>query len=92
MRCPISKTRLLDSFKYAAGWRPLRNVCWMPITERLLDIETRLTAAKPTDIERPVKISLREFSSKLLGEIQHHSPRAARDIEKFRAVRRSSVK
>jgi hypothetical protein len=63
-----------------------------PITERLLDIETRLTAAKPADIERPVKISLREFSSKLLGEIQHHSPRAARDIEKFRAVLRSSVK
>jgi hypothetical protein len=62
-----------------------------PITERLLDIETRLTAAKPTGIERPAKISLREFSSKLLGEIQHHSARA-KDIEKFRAVLRSSVK
>ena len=62
-----------------------------PITERLLDIETRLTAAKPTDVERPAKISLREFSSKLLGETQHYSP-GGKDIEKYRGALRSSVK
>jgi hypothetical protein len=62
-----------------------------PITERLLDIETRLTAAKPTDVERPAKISLREFSSKLLGETQHYCP-GGKDIEKYRAILRSSVK
>jgi hypothetical protein len=63
-----------------------------PITERLLDIETRLTAAKPTDIELDAKkISLREFSSKLLGETEHYSP-GGKDIEKYRAALRSSVK
>jgi hypothetical protein len=62
-----------------------------PITERLLDIETRLTAAKPTDVERPAKISLREFSSKLLGETQHYST-GGKDIKKYRAILRSSVK
>jgi hypothetical protein len=62
-----------------------------PITERLLDIETALTAAKPTDIERAAKISLREFSSKLLGETQHYSP-GDKDIERYRAILRSSVK
>jgi hypothetical protein len=37
-----------------------------PITERLLDIEVRLVAAKAADIERPAKVSLREFTSNLL--------------------------
>ena len=68
----------------------------VPITERLLDIEARLAAAKATDIERPAKISLREFTSNLLGETQHHSqhhsPRTIR-IEKYgTAVRQSTVK
>jgi hypothetical protein len=63
-----------------------------PITERLLDIEARLTAAKATDIKRPAKISLREFTSNLLGETQHHSPRTTK-IEKYgTATRQSAVK
>jgi hypothetical protein len=33
-----------------------------PIIERLLDIEARLAAAKAADIERPAKVSLREFT------------------------------
>jgi hypothetical protein len=37
-----------------------------PITERLLDIEARLAAAKVADIERPARVSLREFTSRLL--------------------------
>jgi hypothetical protein len=37
-----------------------------PITERLLDIEVRLVAAKAADIERPAKVSLREFTLNLL--------------------------
>ena len=37
-----------------------------PITERLLDIEVRLVAAKAADNERPAKVSLREFTSNLL--------------------------
>jgi len=36
-----------------------------PITERLLDIEVRLVAAKAAD-ERPAKVSLREFTWNLL--------------------------
>ena len=62
-----------------------------PVTERLLDIEARLAAAKATDIARPAKISLREFSSNLLDETQHHYPEA-KDIEKYRTALRSSVK
>ena len=63
-----------------------------PITERLLDIEARLAAAKATDIERPAKISLREFTSNLLGETEHHSHRTIR-IEKYgTAARQSTVK
>ena len=59
-----------------------------PITQRLLDIEARLAAAKATDIERSAKISLREFTSNLLEETQHHSP-----IEKYgTAVRQSAVR
>jgi hypothetical protein len=83
MRCPISKTRLLDSFNYAARLAH--------ITERLLDDETRLTAAKPTDVERAAEISLREFSSKLLGETEHYSF-GGKDIEKYRAALSRSVK
>jgi hypothetical protein len=37
-----------------------------PITERLLDIEVRLVAAKAADIERPAKVLLREFTWNLL--------------------------
>jgi hypothetical protein len=37
-----------------------------PITERLLDIEVRLVAAKAADIERAAKVSLREFTWNLL--------------------------
>ena len=61
-----------------------------PITERLLDIEARLAAAKATDIERPAKISLREFTSNLLGETGHHSPRTIK-IEKYGTAARQSV-
>ncbi len=61
------------------------------VTERLLDIEARLAAAKATDIARPAKISLREFSSNLFGETQHYS-RGALDIAKYRLAFRSSVK
>jgi len=43
-----------------------------PITELLLDIEARLAAAKAADIERPAKVSLREFTSNLLNQNQHH--------------------
>jgi hypothetical protein len=53
-----------------------------PITERLSDIEARLAAAKTTDISRPAKISLREFSSNLFRETQHHYPEAM-DTEKY---------
>jgi hypothetical protein len=63
-----------------------------PITERLLNIEARLAAAKATDNEQPAKISLREFTSNLLGETEHHSPRTIK-IEKYgTAVRQSVVK
>lgn len=61
-----------------------------PITERLLDIEARLAAAKATDNERPAKISLREFTSNLLGETEHHSPRTIK-IEKYGTAARQSV-
>jgi hypothetical protein len=37
-----------------------------PIAERLLDIEARLAAAK-ADVEQPTRVSLREFTSRLLG-------------------------
>lgn len=43
-----------------------------PITKRLSDIEDRLAVAKAADIERPAKLSLREFSSNLLAQTQHH--------------------
>jgi hypothetical protein len=63
-----------------------------PITERLLDIEARLAAAKATDIKRLAKISLREFTSNLLDETQHHLPRIIK-IEKYgTAARQSAVK
>jgi hypothetical protein len=62
-----------------------------PISERLLDIEARLAASKATDIARPAKISLREFSTNLFGETQHYSP-GGKDIEKYRGALRSSVK
>ena len=45
-----------------------------PITERLSAIEARLAAAKAADIERPAKISLREFTSNLLAQKQQYSP------------------
>jgi hypothetical protein len=45
-----------------------------PITGRLTAIEARLAAAKAADIERPAKISLREFTSNLLAQKQQHSP------------------
>jgi hypothetical protein len=41
-----------------------------PITERLLDIETRLAVVKDA-VERPAKISLRAFTS---NQKQHYSP------------------
>jgi hypothetical protein len=44
-----------------------------PITERLLDIETRLAVAKAADAKRSAKVSLREFTSNLLDQKQHHS-------------------
>jgi hypothetical protein len=53
-----------------------------PITELLLDIEARLAAAKAADIERPAKVSLREFTSNLLNQTQHHPPRTIK-IEKY---------
>jgi hypothetical protein len=59
-----------------------------PITERLLDIEARLAVAKATNIERPARTSLREFTSKLVGEPHCRSP-----IERYEtAVRQSAVK
>jgi hypothetical protein len=61
-----------------------------PITERLLDIEARLAAAKAIDIERPAKISLREFTSNLLGETEHYSPRTLK-IEKYGTAARQSA-
>jgi hypothetical protein len=63
-----------------------------PITERLLDIEARLAAAKASDIERPAKISLREFTSNLLSETRHHSPRIIKTEKYGAAVRQSVVK
>jgi hypothetical protein len=45
-----------------------------PITERILDIETRLAVAKAAEIEGPAKVSLREFTSNLLDQKQPHSP------------------
>jgi hypothetical protein len=44
-----------------------------PITERLLDIETRLAVVKDA-LERPAKISLRAFTSNLFNQKQHYSP------------------
>ena len=51
-----------------------------PITERLLDIETRLAVAKAADAERPAKVSLREFTSNLLDTafVQDHQNRKIR--------------
>jgi hypothetical protein len=40
-----------------------------PIKERLLDIEARLAAAKVADIERQARVSLREFTSRLLDKL-----------------------
>jgi hypothetical protein len=37
-----------------------------PLTERLLDIEARMEAAKEAD-HRPVGMSLRDFTAQLLG-------------------------
>jgi hypothetical protein len=63
----------------------------VPVTGRLLDIEVRLAAAKPADIEWPAKVSLREFTSYLLDQTQH-SPRIIK-IEKYgMAVGQSAVK
>jgi hypothetical protein len=45
-----------------------------PITERLLAIDARLAVVKAADIERPAKISLREFTSNLLARKQQRSP------------------
>jgi hypothetical protein len=45
-----------------------------PITERILDIETRLAVAKAADIERLAKVLLREFTSNLLDQKQPRSP------------------
>ena len=53
-----------------------------PITERLLDIEVRLVAAKAAEIERPTKISLRKFTSNLLDQNQPRSPSTV-VIEKY---------
>jgi hypothetical protein len=53
-----------------------------PITERLLDIEARLAAAKACDIERPAKLSLRKYSSNLLGETHCQSSRTIK-IERY---------
>jgi lipid II:glycine glycyltransferase (peptidoglycan interpeptide bridge formation enzyme) len=63
-----------------------------PLTERLLDIEARLAAAKATDIERSAKISLREFTSNLLSETQHHSRRTITTVEKHGMAIRQAVK
>jgi hypothetical protein len=59
-------------------------------TERLLDIEARLVAAKAAEIERATieratKISLREFTSNLLDQTH------ARDHQ-YRKIRQSAVK
>jgi hypothetical protein len=63
----------------------------MPIAGRLLDIEARLAAAKAAEIERPTKVSLREFTSDLLDQTQHSS--GTIKIEKFEmAVGHSAVK
>jgi hypothetical protein len=53
-----------------------------PIRERLLVIEARLAEAKAADIERPARISLREFTSNLLDQKQQRSPWTIM-IEKF---------
>ena len=45
-----------------------------PIAERLLAVEARLAVVKAADIERPAKISLREFTSNLLAQKQQRSP------------------
>jgi hypothetical protein len=52
----------------------LAHVCGRlaPVTERLLDIEARLAAAKVCDIEQPAKLSLRKFSSNLLSFAYDH--------------------
>jgi hypothetical protein len=60
------------------------------IIERLLDIEARLAVAKVA--ERPAKISLREFTSNLLSETRHHSPRIIKTEKYGAAVRQSVVK
>jgi hypothetical protein len=59
-----------------------------PVTERLLDIEARLGAAKAADMERPAKVSPREFTSNLLDQKQHHSPKTIK-IERYGMVARS---
>jgi hypothetical protein len=45
-----------------------------PITERILDIETRLAVAAAADIECPAKVSLRELTSNLLDQKRHRTP------------------
>jgi hypothetical protein len=52
------------------------------ITERLLDIETRLAVVKAADVERPAKVSLRAFTSNMLDQKQHHWPRTI-TVEKY---------
>ena len=61
-----------------------------PITQRLIDVEARLAAAKACDIEWPAKLSLRKFSSKLLGETHCHSPRTIK-IERYGTTVRQSA-
>ena len=53
-----------------------------PITDRILDIETRLAVAAAADIERPAKVSLREFTSNFLNQNQPRSPSTV-VIEKY---------
>jgi hypothetical protein len=57
------------------------------ITERLLDIEVRFVAAKIADVDRPAKVSLREFTSNLLD-----SDTAFTQDYRHPKVRQSAVK
>jgi hypothetical protein len=59
-----------------------------PVTERLLDIETRLAVVKAA-LERPAKISLRAFTSNLLNQEKHYSHST---VMYGMAVRQSAVK
>jgi hypothetical protein len=65
----------------AARLRQARNEIAL-ITERLLDIEVRLVAAKAAEIEQPTKISLRKFTSNLLDQRQHKTTKTDKYVSR----------